>query len=84
MKPKIKKRLKKIGLRVRALRKIRGWSQHQLSKKTGISQCHISKVEIHGQLRSLEDFAALLEAFHIPLNRFLKGIYEYKEKINRR
>ena len=68
--------MKRVGFRVRALRRMRGVSQAQLQKKTGISQSQISKIEAEGRMRTLEDFAEILKFFQISVKRFLKGIYE--------
>lgn len=74
MNAKMKKRLKKIGRRFKAARVLRGLSQDQLANKSKISQGLISKIEKHGQIRSIEDAWNLLEALNVSPNRILKGI----------
>lgn len=70
-----KKHFKKMGLRIRALRKLKKISQTELAMKAGLSQGLISKLEKNGTMGKTENIVALLQAVRIPPERFLRGIY---------
>lgn len=65
---------KRMGVRIRKLRKARGWSQTYLSVHSGLGRPFISNVE-RGQkelcLRSLEILAL---AFELSLSQLLRGV----------
>ena len=57
-----------IGETVRALRNARGWTQSQLSQKSGVSQSQLSKVESGETLNpSHNTLTRLAEALTVPL-----------------
>ena len=45
--------VKEIGDKVREQRLLRGWSQEELAKRTGLSSGHISEIE-NGQRKNLQ------------------------------
>lgn len=56
---------KKIGAKIIYYRKLRGWTQIQLSKMTGISTNRISKIECGKQNSSLNDILIIAKALNI-------------------
>lgn len=56
---------KKIGAKIIYYRKLRGWTQIQLSKMTGISTNRISKIECGKQNSNLNDIFIIAKALNI-------------------
>ncbi len=57
-----------FGTRVRRLRQERGWSQQELSLRSGISTPHISSIERGKRFPSLEYALRIAESLGVPLN----------------
>jgi transcriptional regulator with XRE-family HTH domain len=57
---------------ITALRKQQGLSQHELAKKTGISQRMISHYETEGMIPSSDRFQALSTALDVPVSFFFE------------
>jgi len=58
---------KRLGARIKALRKSRGLSQEQLAEKTGITPKYLSRLEVGQQNPSIETLAKLTEALDVEL-----------------
>jgi transcriptional regulator with XRE-family HTH domain len=61
-------------MRIRALRKAKGWNQDDLAQYTGFGRTYISNIERgikNPSLRSLEIFAL---GFGMTLDQFFKGV----------
>ena len=64
----------RVGKRIRALRKEKGWNQDDLAQHIGLGRTYISNVERghkNPSLRSLEIFAI---GFRMTLSEFLKEV----------
>ena len=60
-----------IGIRIRELRRQRGWSQEQLGAMIGFSQSKISKIE-NGNCDSLSDLKLIAKALEVPIEELVK------------
>ena len=49
----------KMGKRIRQIRKAKGWSQDELSKRCGISMSFLGHIERGTRIMSLETFASI-------------------------
>lgn len=49
----------RIGMRIRQLRKVKGWSQDELAKKCGISMSFLGHIERGTRIMSLETFVSI-------------------------
>ena len=63
----------KIGMRIRQVRKAKGWSQDVLAKKCGISMSFLGHIERGTRIMSLETFVNLCEARDADAGEFLWG-----------
>ena len=61
----------KLGQRVRALRKTRGWSQEELGARSSLHPTYIGGIERGERNVSLINLAKLSEAFQIKMAEFL-------------
>lgn len=52
----------KIGMRIRQVRKAKGWSQDVLAKKCGISMSFLGHIERGTRIMSLETFVSICGA----------------------
>ncbi len=52
----------KMGMRIRQLRKTKGWSQEELAKKCGISMSFLGHIERGSRIMSLETFVNICGA----------------------
>ena len=64
----------RFGERLRALRKARGMTQHQLSDYMGIDRSFISDVERGKKRISLDYLDTLAQGFKLSLPEMLKGL----------
>lgn len=55
--------VEEVGAKLKALRKVRNWSQSDLAAKVGVSRKHISEIET-GKGTSLLTFVKLLKVFN--------------------
>jgi transcriptional regulator with XRE-family HTH domain len=58
---------KKLGTRIKKIRKSRGLSQERLAEKVDISPRYLSRLEVGQQLPSIETLAGLAEALEVQL-----------------
>ena len=82
-----------LGKTIRMCRTKKGWTQAELSKRTGLTVPHLSMLENDLRDPSLESIKALANAFELPVNVFvflasepkdLVGLSdELKEKLSR-
>ena len=61
-----------IGIRIRELRRKRGWSQEKLGELVGFSQSKISKIE-NGNCDSLSDLKLIAAALDVRIEEHLKN-----------
>ena len=69
---------KLLGVRIKELRKTRGLSQEQLSKKIDIDPKHLSRIESGRSFPSLDTLENLANALHADLKDFFEFAHEAK------
>jgi transcriptional regulator with XRE-family HTH domain len=57
----------RLGARIKALRKSRGFSQEQLAEKSEITPKYLSRLEVGQQSPSIETLGKLAEALNVEL-----------------
>jgi len=65
----------KLGANVRAARKERGWTQEDLSGKTGLAVVQISRIERGRREIRLSTLIRLIDGLEIPPELLLRGLY---------
>ncbi len=63
----------KIGMRIRQLRKAKGWSQDELAKKCGISMSFLGHIERGSRVMSMETFVNICGALDAGADEILWG-----------
>lgn len=63
----------KIGMRIRQVRKAKGWSQDELAKKCGISMSFLGHIERGTRIMSLDTFANICIALGTHTDELLWG-----------
>ncbi len=58
----------RIGLRVVALRKMRGWSQQELADRAGLQRTHVGRIEAGKYTVTLETIQAIAEALDMTVD----------------
>lgn len=58
----------RIGLRVVALRKMRGWSQQELADRAGLQRTHVGRIETGKYAVTLETIQAIAEALDMTVD----------------
>ncbi len=64
----------KMGMRIRQLRKVKGWSQDELAKKCGISMSFLGHIERGSRIMSMETFVNICEALDAGADELLWGV----------
>ncbi|MDE7310512.1 MAG: helix-turn-helix transcriptional regulator [Eubacterium sp.] len=64
----------KMGMRIRQVRKAKGWSQDALAKKCGISMSFLGHIERGTRIMSLETFASICQALDAGADELLWGV----------
>lgn len=64
----------KMGMRIRQVRKTRGWSQEELAKKCGISMSFLGHIERGSRIMSMETFASICRALDTNADELLWGV----------
>lgn len=62
-----------MGMRIRQVRKAKGWSQDELAKKCGISMSFLGHIERGSRIMSLETFVSLCAALDTTADELLWG-----------
>lgn len=65
---------RKMGMRIRQVRKTRGWSQDALAKKCGISMSFLGHIERGTRIMSLETFVNICMALEADADELLWGV----------
>jgi DNA-binding Xre family transcriptional regulator len=68
-----------FGENVRRARHERGWTQEDLSGKTGLATVQISRIERGKREIRLTTLLRLLEAFDMPPDALLHGLLEFQQ-----
>jgi len=64
----------KMGMRIRQVRKAKGWSQDELAKKCGISMSFLGHIERGTRIMSLETFVSICSALDAHADELLWGV----------
>ncbi len=64
----------KMGMRIRQIRKAKGWSQDDLAKKCGISMSFLGHIERGTRIMSLETFVNICMALEADADELLWGV----------
>lgn len=64
----------KMGMRIRQVRKAKGWSQDDLAKRCGISMSFLGHIERGTRIMSIETFASICKALDAGADELLWGI----------
>jgi transcriptional regulator with XRE-family HTH domain len=62
-------------LRVLALRKSRGWTQRELSEKSGVSRSFISELERDGHMATIDTLCKLCRGLEVTPNELIEEKY---------
>jgi transcriptional regulator with XRE-family HTH domain len=65
---------RKLGVRVRALRKKRNWTQAELGDHLGIDRGHVSEIECGKRMITLDTLQTLARGFNLTMSALLKGV----------
>lgn len=63
---------KRRGMRIKALREARDWTQETLAKKAGVARVTIGRIEIGHSRPSLELLERLAKIFKVKLSELLE------------
>ena len=64
----------KMGMRIRQVRKAKGWSQNELAEKCGISMSFLGHIERGSRIMSMETFANICTALDSGADELLWGV----------
>lgn len=64
----------KMGMRIRQIRKAKGWSQGALAKKCGISMSFLGHIERGTRIMSMETFGSICLALDAHADELLWGV----------
>ncbi|HEY6307282.1 MAG TPA: helix-turn-helix transcriptional regulator [Candidatus Angelobacter sp.] len=64
---------RKLGARVRSLRKKHNWTQAELGDRLGIDRGHVSEIECGKRMVTLDTLQTLAKGFDITMSTLLKG-----------
>lgn len=64
----------RIGMRIRQIRKARGWSQDELAKRCGISMSFLGHIERGTRIMSMETFVNICGALDAGADEILWGV----------
>lgn len=70
-----------MGMRIRQVRKAKGWSQDELAKKCGISMSFLGHIERGSRIMSLETFVSLCKSLDTAADELLWGKVHPSEAI---
>jgi len=65
----------KLGLNIAYYRKLKGYTQEQLSEKLAIDRTHIGRIETANVGASLDVIFAVAEALEVPVNK----LFEFRD-----
>ncbi len=63
----------KIGMRIRQVRKAKGWSQNELAKQCGISMSFLGHIERGSRVMSMETFVRICKVLDAGADELLWG-----------
>lgn len=71
----------KMGMRIRQVRKAKGWSQDELAKKCGISMSFLGHIERGTRIMSMETFVSICLALDVNADGLLWGVPHPSEAV---
>ena len=71
----------KMGMRIRQVRKAKGWSQNELAEKCGISMSFLGHIERGSRIMSMETFANICMALDAGADELLWGVAAPSEAV---
>ncbi len=71
----------RIGMRIRQIRKAKGWSQDELAKKCGISMSFLGHIERGSRIMSMETFVNICGALDAGADELLWGVAHPSEAV---
>ncbi len=71
----------RLGMRIRQIRKVKGWSQDELAKKCGISMSFLGHIERGTRIMSLETFVSICSALDTGADELLWGVAQPSEAV---
>lgn len=71
----------RMGMRIRQVRKAKGWSQDTLAKKCGISMSFLGHIERGTRIMSLETFVNICRALDADADELLFGVAHPSEAV---
>ncbi len=71
----------KTGMRIRQVRKARGWSQDELAKRCGISMSFLGHIERGTRIMSMETFVNICAALDAGADELLWGVAAPSEAV---
>ncbi len=71
----------KMGMRIRQVRKAKGWSQDELAKKCGISMSFLGHIERGSRIMSMETFVNICGALDAGADELLWGVAAPSEAV---
>lgn len=72
---------KKMGMRIRQVRRIKGWSQDELAKKCGISMSFLGHIERGTRIMSLDTLVHICTALDTGADELLWGVASPSEAL---
>jgi transcriptional regulator with XRE-family HTH domain len=66
----------RIGMRVMAMRKLKGWSQEELALRAGLQRTHVSRIEAGKYAVTLETIQAIAEALGMTVDIIDPGLQD--------
>ena len=63
----------KLGMRIRQVRKAKGWSQNRMAEKCGISMSFLGHIERGSRIMSLETFVSICQVLDADADALLWG-----------
>ena len=71
----------KLGMRIRQVRKTKGWSQNMLAEKCGISMSFLGHIERGSRIMSLETFVSICQALETDADALLWGRAHFSDAV---
>lgn len=72
---------KKMGMRIRQVRRMKGWSQDELAKKCGISMSFLGHIERGTRIMSLDTLVHICKALDTGADELLWGVASPSEAL---
>ncbi len=72
---------RKMGMRIRQVRKAKGWSQNELAEKCGISMSFLGHIERGSRIMSMETFANICTALDAGADELLWGVASVSDAV---